>query len=153
MSGGQPLFTLGLSKFALSLEYFLSLPWGPSTKIDFFICVKNIAWKTQTNSSKIPCRFKTWMGFVGQILIKLKASFIRGFLQLPFDAFYGVTYANMLMATQWPLKRTPHMSGSVWYGGLEAHWTYLRYVYQFVIFIIRIAKWQFSNSDVFVCKH
>ena len=67
------------------------------------------------------------MGFVGQILIKLKTYFIRGFRQLPFDALLGVGYANMLVATQWPLKRTPHFPGSVWYGGLEAHWTYLRY--------------------------
>ena len=44
------------------------------------------------------------MGFVGQILIKLETSFIRGFLQLLFDVFFGVTWANMLMATQWPLK-------------------------------------------------
>ena len=76
---------------------------------------------------KIPCRFKTWMGFVGQILIKLKTSLIRGFLQLPFDALLGVTCANMLLATQWPLKRTPHVPGFVWYWGLEAHWNYLRY--------------------------
>ena len=28
----------------------------------------------------------------------------------------GVTYANMLVAAQWPLKCSPHFPGSVWYG-------------------------------------
>ena len=37
----------------------------------------------------------------------------------------GVTYTNMLVATQWPLKRAPRLPGSVWYGDLEAHWSYL----------------------------
>ena len=32
---------------------------------------------------KIPCMFKTWMAFVGQILIKLKTCFIPGFLHCP----------------------------------------------------------------------
>ena len=36
VSGGQPLFTLELPMFALTLEYFLCLLWGPSTSIDFF---------------------------------------------------------------------------------------------------------------------
>ena len=37
VSGGQPLLTLELLMFALSPEYFLSLPWGPSDikKISF----------------------------------------------------------------------------------------------------------------------
>ena len=35
------------------------------------------------NLKKNPCRFKTWMGFVGQILIKLGTSSIWGFLLLP----------------------------------------------------------------------
>ena len=53
----------------------------------------------------------------------------------------GVTWANMLVAVQWPLKRAPHLlmatqwplkrapplCGSVWYGGVEAHWSFLHY--------------------------
>ena len=31
----------------------------------------------------------------------------------------------MLVAIQWPLKRAPLLPGSVWYGDLEAHWSYL----------------------------
>ena len=34
----------------------------------------------------------------------------------------------MLVACQWPLKRATQLPGSVWYGGLEAHWGYLHYV-------------------------
>ena len=36
VSGGQPLFTLGLLMFALSLEDFLSLLLSPSTDIKIF---------------------------------------------------------------------------------------------------------------------
>ena len=72
------------------------------------------------------------MGFVGQTLIKLKSSFIRGFLQLPFDALLGgITNANMLVATQWPLKCTPDLPGSMWSGSsldLSALWLARVYV-------------------------
>ena len=37
VSGAQPLFTLGLHMFALSLADFLSLLWAPSTNIYFFL--------------------------------------------------------------------------------------------------------------------
>ena len=33
----------------------------------------------------------------------------------------------MLVATQWPLKQAPNLQAPVWYGGLKAHWNYLRY--------------------------
>ena len=81
-SRGQPLFTLELHMFALSLEYFVSFFVGPSIKIEFFYA-KNIIWMTQTKSFKNPCRFKNWMGFVGQILNKLEMLFIRGVLHCP----------------------------------------------------------------------
>ena len=77
-------------------------------------------------------RFKTWMGLVRQILIKLVTSLIRCFLRLPSDVLLGVTYANMLGATQWPLQRASHLPGSVWYGGPEARWSYLRYDWNLV---------------------
>ena len=54
------------------------------------------------------------MGFVGPILINCE--------RLPFEVFYcclcnghlGVTYANMLVTTQWPLKRAAHLTSLVW---------------------------------------
>ena len=106
---------------ALSLEYYLSLPWGPSTNIDFSFMSKISFEGLIRNLMKIPCTFKTWMEFVWQILIQLETYFIRGFHQLFFDVLLGVTYANMLVATQWPLKGAPDLPGSVWYGGLEVH--------------------------------
>ena len=51
VSGAQPLFTLGLLMFALSLVDFLSLLLSPSTDIKiFFIFVKSIIWWTHTKS-------------------------------------------------------------------------------------------------------
>ena len=100
----------------------------PKYQHRFFLFMSKISFEGHKQIlQKISCGFKTWMEFVRQIMIKLKTSSIRGFLQLPFDALLGVTYANMLVATQWPLKHTPHLSRSVCCGGLEAHWTYLRY--------------------------
>ena len=41
VSGGQPLYILGLIMFALSLVDFLSLLWSPSTNIEiFYFCQK-----------------------------------------------------------------------------------------------------------------
>ena len=73
-----------LSMSALSLEYLLYLPWGPSTNTDFFVQVKNVIWRTQTKSSNNSTLYKTLLGFVGQILIQMEIFFIWGFLQLPF---------------------------------------------------------------------
>ena len=85
VSGGQPLFTLELTMFALSQVDFLSLLWASSTDIYFINFCQKYPLKDTKSSKKNPCRFKTWMGFVGQILIKLGTSFICGFLWLPFD--------------------------------------------------------------------
>ena len=48
------------------------------------------------------------MGIVEQISIKLETFFIRFFCR-PFDVDWGVTKANMLVATQWSPKRAPHL--------------------------------------------
>ena len=83
------------------LQYFLFL-----SKVSFELHIQNL--------QKISCCFKIWMGFVGPILIKLWPLSIWGFL---------FAYANMLVTTQWPLKRaatSPHLSGFVFYGCLES---------------------------------
>ena len=74
---GRPLFTLGLPMFALSLEYFLTLPWGPSTHIDFLFMWKiSFEWHKKSPPPPPPnsLRSKTWMAFVEQILFKLEMS-------------------------------------------------------------------------------
>ena len=185
VSGGQPPFTLGLPMFVLSVEYFLSLPWGPSTNIDFFYLRQKYNWKDKQK-------------FVGQILIKMECvskiyhilsvihyticgavcfqfthflcddwdniyilrliTIIKSevwtithclglghetmvcavclsiflwkrlsffFCTCPFDALLGVTCKH---AGGSSVEHAPHLQGSLWYGVLEAHWSYLRYL-------------------------
>ena len=81
VSGRQPLFTLGLFMFVLSLVDSLSLPWGPSTDIEnfFYFCPKYHLKDTHKIFTKIML-VKIWMVFFGQISIKLGTSSIWGFL-------------------------------------------------------------------------
>ena len=101
---------------------------------DFFKFVNIIIWRTHTKSFKKSYWFKIWMGFVGQILIKLDTSSIRGFyfFSCLCDTSWELLMQNMLVTTQWPLRRappltSPHLRAFVWYGGLKAHWSYLPY--------------------------
>ena len=85
------------------LRILLVFAVGSQCQHDF-----SIIWRTQTvfkNSLLV------WIlnGVVGQILIKLETSFIWSFLQLSLWYPLGVTYANMLVTTQLPLKRAPHL--------------------------------------------
>ena len=94
-SHGFNVFWQTLDKFPTQFSYFNDL-------------LNTINWRSHTkNISKNPCRFKTWMGSVGAILIKLEMSFIWAFLTSPSDVLLRVTYANKppkLVATQWPQK-------------------------------------------------
>ena len=88
VSGAQPLFTLGLLMFALSLVDFLSLLLSPSTYFKiFYFCQK----------------------------YNLKDTYkIFFFLSCLFDGPLGIAYANMLATTQWPLERAVHLTSLVW---------------------------------------
>ena len=80
VSGGQPLFTLGLPMFALSPVIAV----GPQYQHRFFYSYIYISFEGhKQNLLKFSCRFKTCMGFKGQLLIKLEKSFNWGFRQLP----------------------------------------------------------------------
>ena len=84
VSGAQPLFTLGLLMFALSLVDFMSLLLSPCTDIKIFIFLSKVSFEGHLqNLRKISCLSKIWIGFVGPILSKLWTSSIWGFLQLP----------------------------------------------------------------------
>ena len=61
------------------------------------------------------------MGFVGQIMIKLKTSFIGGFLKLPLWCSFG---SNLCKHAGCHSTTTEVCTSLVWYGGLEAHWNY-----------------------------
>ena len=117
---------------------------GPKCQHRFFLFMSKISFEGHKQIlQNIPCRFKTWMGFVGQILIKLKTSFIRGFLQLSFDALLGVTYANMLVATQRPLKRR----GMEYVRKNYAHVPYI------AIFYSDVVRYRPAQFDVIKGKH
>ena len=119
VSGGQPLFTLGSTMFALSLWYFLSLPWAPSTHIDFFIYVKNIIWRTNTKSSKTFHEYlKLEWGLWEKYWLNWKRLQFEVFFSWPFDVLLRVIYANMLVATQWPAN----MHLTFWWP-LSDHWS------------------------------
>ena len=109
----------------------------------FFYFVGNIIWRTHSKSSKKSCWFKIWMGVVRQILIKLWTSSIRCFLKLP---VWCPLVNNVCKHDDWSVHLTsPHLPGSVWYWGLKAHWSYLRYVaFQMHIFfhLYRLYSWK-----------
>ena len=122
VSGGQPLFTLGLP---ISIPRILPVfAVGPLYQYRLFlICFKDIIWRTQTKSSKMPCKFKTWMSYVRQIL-SWKRLWFEVFLGCPLDVLLGVTYATC-DGHSVTTKLASRLFGSVWYGGLEAHWSFL----------------------------
>ena len=87
----------------------------PQYQLRDFSFLSKVSFEGHTqNLQNSSCWIKIWMGFVGQILIKLRTSSIWDFLLLPFDVLLGVTCANMLVTTQWPLKRASHLTSLVW---------------------------------------
>ena len=116
VSGAQPLFTLGLLMFALPLVDFLSLLLSPSTDIKIFLFLSKVSFEGHIqNLQKISCWFKMLIGFVGSILSKLWTSSIWGFFfSCLCDCLLGVTYANMLVTTQWPLECVSHLTSLFW---------------------------------------
>ena len=63
---------------------------------DFFIFVKSIIWRSHTKSSK-------------NVMFPFQV-----FFSCLCDCLLGVTYANMLVTTQWPLERAAHLTSLVW---------------------------------------
>ena len=124
VSGAQPLFTLGLLMFALSLVDFLSLLLSPSTYFNiFYFCQKYHLNYTYKIFKKFHVGLKLEWSLYDQYWLSCE--------RLPFEVFFsclckglpGIAYANMLVTTQWALKRaatSPHLSGFVFYGCLES---------------------------------
>ena len=110
--------------FALSLVDFLSLLLSPSTYFNiFYFCQKYHLKDTYKIFKKIHVGLKFEWGLSDQYWLSCE--------RLPFEVFFsclceglpGIAYANMLVTTQWPLKRaatSPHLSGFVFYGCLES---------------------------------
>ena len=99
---------LGIT-YVFSLVDFRSLLLSPSTDFKIFhFCqkyhLKDILLKSLKKNS---CWFKIWMGFVVRLPFGV-------FFSCMCDGLLGVTYANMLVTTQWPLKRAAHLTSLVW---------------------------------------
>ena len=138
VSGGQPLVSLGLPMFAFSLEYFISLPWGPSTLCRgapvpiwiFSLPVEKIIWRTNKIFKKIHVGLKLEWGLLDKYWLSWKRLLFEFFFQLPLWCPFGSNlwkHACGHSVTTEACSRAPHLPGSVWYGGLQAHWSYLHY--------------------------
>ena len=104
--------TSGLAVFAVEpqylLQYFLFL-----SKVSFELHIHNL--------QKISCWFKIWMGFVGPILSCERPPF-EVFFSCLCEGLPGIAYANMLVTTQWPLKRADRLTSLVWVCVLWLPW-------------------------------
>ena len=115
VSWTQPLFTLGLLMFALSLVEFLSLLLSASTDIKIFYFCQKCSLK---NTYKIFKKFHVGLNFEWG----LKDQYWLSWERLPLEVFFscmcdgllGDTYANMPVTSQWPLKRAAHLTSLVW---------------------------------------
>ena len=123
MSGAQPLFTLGLLMFALSQIDFLSLLLSPSTYFNiFYFCQKYHLNYTYKIFTKCHAGLKFEWGLWDQYWLSCE--------RLPFEVFFrclseglpGIANANMLVTTQWPLKRAAHLTVLVWVCVLWLPW-------------------------------
>ena len=81
-----------------------------------------LLWKNIIRRTPTTWMFKFKCGYIGQLLIKLGNSSFGFSFGCPFDVLAGITSTNMLMGTQWSLKRAPHFHWCVFDG------SYLRYV-------------------------
>ena len=134
VNGGQHLFIIGLSLFTLPLVDFLYLLWSPSTNIDIFIFVEIIIWRTHKKSFKNHVGLKYEWSLLDQYWLSCQFLPFEVFFSCLCDFLLRVTYINMLVTTQWPLKRAAHLTSLVWVYVLRrseslmepfALWTYL----------------------------
>ena len=119
VNGAQPLFTLGLSMFALSLADSPSFLWAPVPTFKCFTFVKSIIWRNHTKSSK-----KIHVG------LKLEWGF-KVFLSCRLMSYweYLMQTCWLQLSDHWSVHRTsPRLPRFMWYGGLKAHWSYVGYV-------------------------
>ena len=95
----------------------------PQYLLQYFFCQKYQLNYTHKIFKKIHVGLKFEWGLQDQYWLSCE--------RLPFEVFFsclceglpGFAYANMLVTTQWPLKRaatSPHLSGFVFYGCLES---------------------------------
>ena len=109
--------------FALSLVDFLSLLLSPSTYLNiFYFRQKYHLNYTYRILKKFHVGLKFEWGLEDQYWLSCE--------RLPFEVFFsclceglpGIAYANMLVTTQWPLKRAGHLTSLVWVCVLWLPW-------------------------------
>ena len=111
VSGAQPLFTLGLLMFALSLVDFLSLLLSPSTYFKiFYFCQKYHLKDTYKIFKKFHVGLKFEWGLQDQNWVSCERLPFEVFFSCFCDGHLGIAYANMLATTQWPLERAAHLT-------------------------------------------
>ena len=141
--GGTTFVYFGITYVCFDPIILPVLAMGPSTNIYYFFYLCQKCHLKDKN--KIFEKFHVGlMGFVEQLLIKLEMSSIWGFLQLSLCCPLVVTYANMLVATLWPLRHAPHLQSYVWYRVLEAPWRHLRYAMIFCLRYLDAFLWERS---------
>ena len=123
MSGAQPLFILGLLVFDLSLVDFLSLLLSPSTYFKiFYFCQKYHLNYTYKIFKKFHVGLKFEWGLWDQCWLSCERLPFKVFFSCLCDGLLGIAYANMLVTTQWPLKRAAHLASLVWVFVLWLPW-------------------------------
>ena len=111
----KPLFTLGLLMFALSLVDFLSLLWNPvPTSRFFYFCQMHHLKDTHKIFQNFYVGLKFEWGSQDKYWLSWELLPFEIFFSCLYDVLLGVTYANMLVTTKWPLKRAPHLTSLVW---------------------------------------
>ena len=115
VSEPQPLFTLRLLMFALSLVDFLSLLLSPSTNFNIlYFCQKDRLKNTYKIFKKIHVGLKFEWGLKDQNWLSCERLPFEVFFSCLCDGHLGIAYANMLATTQWPLERAAHLTSLVW---------------------------------------
>ena len=114
VSGAQPLFTLGLFMFALSPVDFLTLLLSPSTYFKiFYFCQKYHLKETYKIFKKFHVGLKFEWGLQDQYWLSCERLPVEVVFSCLCDGLLRITYANMLVTTQWPLKRAAHLTSIV----------------------------------------
>ena len=109
VSGGQLLFTY-VCYIPSRLPVFAV---GPEYQYLFLICVKRIVWRTHTIFKQIHVCLKLEWSLYDRYWLSRELLRFEVFFSCPFSILLWVTYTNMLVATQWPLKYAPNLTSLV----------------------------------------
>ena len=103
---GTTFVYFGITYVCFNSRILLVFAVGP--QFDFFICVKNMIWRTKTRCFKNSMKV---LYLIGISWLRWKLLSFVCFFSCHFDVLLVVTYANMPVAIQWPRNRAPHLQG------------------------------------------